>query len=911
MAKAVLNRSAYLKNLPIYIKLCALGLLIFCSINANAQNTTQQHYFIDSLPVEAALSELAKQANVEIVFSSNSIKDNSIVYINDVISFEEALKICIAKNAVDIQQKKGKYILSATRQNSVISGYIVDEINGEHLIAAHVRIGNSVVVTNEYGFFSANIPAGVSTIAISYIGFEPLVLPIENIKGNKRIQLSRANTLNEVVVSDEKKSAQHSTIDFKEEVNLNKFSNAVSSSLGGENDINQKLQFISGVQAHPDALSGWHVRGGGTEQNQIMVDGAQIYNPSHALGLISVFNSDAVRYQKLYKGNMPAEYGGFGSSTIELFTREGNSNHFEGKVGINALNAKVQFEGPIIKERLSFFVSGRKSIIDPFVKNISERIKERNNILGESRFSIYDVNAKLNFKVNNNHRLYWSFYKGHDKIEDIAVIKYQDLFNQYFDVDDGVYQWGNMVGSFRWNHILSNKVFGNFSVTYSEFKYDNKVLNVDESIVQDNAERVGYLTQLSTNIQDLTFRWDVDILHNKNHRIETGLQATYRHFAPGIFLDELDVGALSEEDFEDPFDLDSLFDISDGSDFRNQDVYHSWETALYLKDRIQLHEQIHLNIGMRLNLLTTFNKAYFNPEPRLQLNIATKNQHWQWRSSFSKTTQYSHLLSPSESGLPSDLWVPVTQTIKPQHIWLVSSGLVFQHENLFNFEIDGYYKRMYNQLLYNPFEFWSINESINNETVEIWEEDVIVGDGWAAGAEFTIERSTKKYNLYASYTLAWSQRQYEEINQGEYFPYRFDRRHDFAASFTYKINPKISVYASWFYGTGYPITYSVNRFSLLSPIAHIIDDYNPNRSINSDRLKSYHRLDAGINFKWTKPKIRHTLQLGVYNLYNRRNAVSGYLELNPDQPTESTPRTVSLMGALPTLSYTLHFGKKK
>ncbi len=884
---------------------------IFCFQLAISQIGKEVYSFsLKQATVAESLAELEKISGISISFSSNAFDNNRQDYNFSDKSIDEILKKLLDQSGNTFKYRNNRVVIFKSKATTtVISGFVEDAASLEPLIGAHIKSSNGelLAVTNEYGFFSLELPTENSTFNVSYIGYESKPFNINKNIDVSRYKLQRGTRLEEVLITSEK-SQNEIERDFpinkaaKQQYKSHHLKRVIA--LGGEEDYVQLLRSSNGVQAYADALGGWHVRGGSADQNQILVDGASIYNPSHAFGLLSIFNTDATKDVKFYKSGVPAKYGGYLSSVFDLYANEGSLRKVKGNVGISSASAKAHIEVPIIKEKMGVSISARKSIVDPFVKKTTSNKKANNGEEGQNEYSFYDVNFKIHTLLPKYHKLYFNFYKGGDLLtdetsyeEENEAEEEEDTAYVYEEESQSEYDWGNMLFSVRWNHMLKNNFFGNLIFSYSFFNYNSFLYN-EYSFEEDDGEDVSFdeediLSNYNSSIRDFNIKWDGDFVLNNKHFIEFGFQNINRRYAPGAYSYTEDINTAILDSVNN--ELNNLFD---------GEYLYSSELSVYFQDAIQW-KHIHLTAGVRLSSLFTQGKVYVSGEPRLALTTYL-NRNWSVHFSFMKHTQYSHVVSSTGGGLPHDLWVPSTDNVKPQHAWQTSGKITYQNSKKVSFSIEGYYKRMYNLIRYALGADLSLNAQID---ASFWEDDIIIGNGKSYGIETNIYKKWNSGGITGAYTLSWAFRQYDELNGGKYFPYRYDRRHDLKLGFFQEISKNISVTANWYLGSGFPITLAKQRFTLLP--ANLIEGSGELVSgINAYRIKPFHQLDIGIKMEWEQGDAgKHVINLGVNNLYNRRNVVYAYIEDNVIGSNNDTQRDVSLIGILPSISYRFFFGK--
>lgn len=768
--------------------------------------------------------------------------------------------------------------LSEAQQKFTISGFINEEGSKENLPGVNVYVYKlkAGAVSNNYGFYTLTLPADSIQLVISYVGYQTQLF---NILLDKNIQLEislrRNADLKEVEVSAEKlerisDDVQMSKIDLPVEQIKN------LPALLGEKDVLKAIQLLPGVQKGSEGSSGIYVRGGGPDQNLIILDDATVYNASHLFGFFSLFNGDALKSVELTKGGFPARYGGRLSSVIEMQMKDGDKQKYHAEVGIGLISSRFTIEGPIIKNKASFLVSARRTYIDvlarPFIKAASQGV--------ETGYYFYDFNAKLNYIVNYKNKIYLSGYFGKDRFY------LKDKTNSSYKSEAGL-RWGNATGTLRWNHLINEKTFSNVSLIFTDFLFDIKA--------KETYSGSFFNLRYYSGIRDYSIKSDIDFAPNSKHFIKAGILATYHYFRPSASVIES----------SDPID-----------NLSRKTRIDAYETAVYAEDDFKINEKWRSSGGVRLSNFNVKGKSYFNPEPRISVRYLLKPD-LSLKVSYAAMNQYLHLLSNSGFGLPTDLWVPATNRIKPQKSQQIAMGLA---KDLtikgvdFMVSLEGYYKKSKNIIGYKDgASFLDIDLTENNSTFS-YEDIVTTGNAESYGAEFFFQKKFGKLTGWIGYTLSWTWLQFDELNFGRRFPARYDRRHDLSIVAIYKLNTHITLSATWVYGTGNAITLPLSSYQVAEQTPHPANNsgYNPTYTVNdygernSFRMAPYHRFDIAIQFHKIKEKYERTFELGVYNAYNRHNPFYYYTQYDPN--TQQTKlKQVSLFPIIPSVSWTWKF----
>lgn len=770
-----------------------------------------------------------------------------------------------------------------------VSGYILDAVSHETLIGAHLFAPstNEGTVTNEYGFYSITLPAGNIKLNCTYIGFQPGIREIElNQNISLTIYLNPSNELDAVVVYGTKpetgiKATQMGAMD----ISLTAINNTPT--LLGEADIMKTIQMMPGVQAGTEGSAGIHVRGGGPDENLILLDGVPLYNVEHLFGFFSVFTPEAIKKVSLFKGSFPARFGVRLSSVIDIRTNDGDMQRFHGTVGIGLLSSKLQLEGPIVKERTSFHLSARRSYWDL----VARPFMQEDDKFG---YYFYDVNAKINHRFNDRSRIFLSVYNGKDKL----YSRYEDDYQGYLSKDEINTRWGNFMTALKWNYQLSPKLFSNTTVAYTEYMFTAESDYRERSLKHHiNTE---YWSQYSSGIQDWSYRFDLDYHPSPQHYIKTGIGYLYHCFKPEVETSRI----KTEED-------NTTTEQVHNSLTNNKTFGH--EVSLYAEDNFDIGTQFSVNAGLHISLFNVPSKTYASLQPRISGRYQLTN-HTALKAAYTKMSQYSHLLSNYLITMPTDLWVPTTAQIKPMQAHQYSIGAYYTRLKGWEFSAESYYKSMHNVLEYKDGA--SFLGSSHN-----WEDKVEMGNGRAMGIEFMAEKTTGKTTGWIAYTLAKSDRKFSEegINNGKRFPYKYDRRHHINLSLNHKFSDKMDIGASWEFYTGGTTTIAEQVTLIPYPDksgepwwtgTQQEADYIENR--NNYRMPESHRLNIGINFHKKKKYGIRTWNISVYNIYNAMNPTflyrtTEYEGSGENYQTRTVLKKVSILPFIPSVSYTYKF----
>ncbi|MEN8230028.1 MAG: TonB-dependent receptor [Bacteroidota bacterium] len=756
---------------------------------------------------------------------------------------------------------------AAATEKYSISGTITDAENGETMIGATVtvkEIPGSGTISNAYGYYSLTLKHGEYTLEVSFIGYEKSVRKM-NLTKNTRMnfKLEPASALleevvivaeqrNENIVSD-KIGVEKIAIEDVKKIPV----------LFGEQDVIKTLTLTPGVKTTGEGSGGMFVRGGNNSQNLVLLDEATVYNSNHLMGFFSTFNSDAIKDLTLYKGTAPAEYGGRISSVMDIKMNDGNNQDFHIGGGIGLISSKLNVEGPIVKDKGSFLVTGRRTYADLFLKLSSDEQLNNNQLY------FYDLNAKANYRLNENNRIYLSGYFGRD------VVEFQDRFG----VD-----WGNITGTLRWNHIWNNKLFSNTSLIYSDYDYKVAVTRESDDF------------SLTSVINNWNLKQDFQYFLNNRNTMSFGFSSQYHTITPGQV-------EVSEDSDMNPVEL--------------QDRY-ALENALYFSNKWEPGDRWKINYGLRLTSFTLLGpgdfysygdagvtdslsyekgevvQSYLHLEPRLNLAYIL-NESASLKASYTRNTQNLHLIQNSNSSTPTDLWIASSQNVKPEISDQVALGYFKNFKNdQYQFSGEVYYRWMQNQLdLKNGAEIRA-NEHIEGE--------LLSGSGRAYGLEMMLKKKYGKLNGWISYTLSRTERKIDGINNSNWYPARQDATHDLSIVGIYDLTPKWSLSATWVYNTGNAVTFPSGKYEINGNVEYYYTERN------GYRMPAYHRLDLGATRTLKKrERFESSLSFSLYNTYGRKNAYTIDFEEDLNDPMKTVAVKTYLFTYVPSISYIFKF----
>lgn len=778
-------------------------------------------------------------------------------------------------------------------QSYTLSGKLTDANSGEDLIGATiVKKGTTQgTITNINGQYSLTVEADTLVVLFSYVGYSTYEKTFV-ITGNLNFDVElKPNTLDQIEVVGEdlnkiQENTQMSTIDIPVD-QIKKIP-----ALLGEVDVVKALQLLPGVQSGSEASSGMYVRGGGPDQNLILLDGTPVYNASHLFGFFSVFNADAIKKVELVKGGFPARYGGRLSSVLDIRMKDGNMKKFSASGNIGLISSKLTIEGPIVKNKASFIVAARRTYIDvlmrPFIAYQNRRLND--NSKTTFGYYFYDLNAKLNWKINQKNRLYFSIYGGDDIFFNRETYTNPIPEGNAFDNNSFQFglEWGNITSTLRWNKEWSQKLFSNLYLTYSQYQFDigfeDESTYTQNDTIRNDFSSFSYLS----GIEDYAIKYDFDYVPNNNHYIRTGISGIRHQF---------NTGASAFSVRESAYQVDTT--IRAGAD-----PTLAYEYAAYIEDDWKIGALLKVNVGLHYSSFIVGESNYQSVQPRFASRYLL-SENSSLKLSYAKMQQNVHLLTNTSVGLPTDLWVPSTDNTTPEVSEQIAIGYARTFNKQYQFSIEAYYKEMKNVIAYvDGASFMNTNDS--------WEDKIEAGQAWAYGIEWFLQKKKGIWNGWVGYTLAWANRQFPNINFGEKFPYKYDRRHDISIVLSYKISDKWSFAGTWVYGTGNALTLPIVQYPLLRETFYgyyteMIENFEQR---NNFRMEAYHRMDLGFKktnkHKWGNAE----WNFGVYNAYNRRNPFFYYFADNWDPVTGEATRNltrVSLFPIIPSVSWGFQF----
>lgn len=774
-------------------------------------------------------------------------------------------------------------------QAYTVSGYVQDGVTTESLIGANIyrQSSGQGTAANQFGFYSLTLPAGEVEIAYSYVGYGT-VTRCFNLQRDTviTVSLNPSQELPEVEVTANARIQENVQMSA---INLPVTQIKALPALMGEADLLKTLQLMPGIQSGGEGTTGLYVRGGGPDQNLILLDGVPLYNVSHLFGFMSVFNADAVNNMEVFKGAFPARYGGRVSSVVDVSMKEGNMQKFHGEGSIGLVASKITLEGPLAKDRTSFILSARRTYIDVLARPIVAAQNRNSNDEYHGGYYFYDITAKVNHRFSGKDRIYLSLYMGDDKFySDSETMENLSAHTK----SASQLAWGNLVTAFRWNHVFTGRLFGNAAITYSRYRlrtdmeswdtYEKTDWSANAPVSRTVTEYYGAAYQ--SGINDWTGRLSFDYVPSPNHYIRFGATATYHTFSPGALA------------FTSP---DSIAQYSQGK-------LSGWEYGIYAEDEVKVTDRLKTNIGLHWSGFSVRNTFYSVLQPRISARYLL-SRDISAKASYSRMAQYIHLLANSNVGLPTDLWVPATDRLQPQTSHQVAAGLARTFRQEYEISVEGYYKTMDNVLEYK--EGASFLNPDNH-----WEDKVLQGDGRSFGLELFVQKKTGSVTGWIGYTLSYTDRLFDELNNGERFPYKYDRRHDFSIALIKRLSKKVEFSGTWVFGTGNSISLPVGVYQAANPILPTSEsrNYYDFGKRNSYRMAPYHRLDLSVSFLKTTRWGERRWVIGVYNAYSRRNPF--YIDVqekekryNGDTYKKYEYIQYSLFPIIPSISYQFKF----
>ncbi|MDB5020852.1 MAG: TonB-dependent receptor [Pedobacter sp.] len=758
------------------------------------------------------------------------------------------------------------FIVSA-QSRYTLSGIVKDASTGETLIGATIKLreAKNGAISNSYGFYSITAAQGTYTLQVNYVGYQAFIKQIDLSKNQQiAVQLQPSSNLEEVVIKGATRKDQNVS---SPQMGLEKLNMAQINSvpvLFGERDVVKALQLVPGVKSGAEGNTGFYVRGGASDQNLILLDEAIVYNASHLFGFFSTFNSDAIKDVVLYKGGMPAQYGGRLSSALDISMLDGNSKDFGVQGGIGLISSRLKVEGPLVNGRGSFMLSGRRTYADAFLKASSD------TSLKSASLYFYDLNAKANYHFDDKNAIYFSGYLGKD------VLGLKNLFGT---------NWGNTTATLRFNHIFTNRLFSNTSLIYSNYNFTVQSFDVSNDF------------KVRSSIRDFNLKEDLQYYLSSKHTLRFGVNLIQHTITPGK-ISATQSSSFNPKTVEDRRGL---------------------ESAAYVSDEWHIADKLNLLYGLRLSRFDLFGpgtfssynaagnpvdtktytgsarvKSYVYLEPRISASylIDTENSI---KAAYGRNTQNIHLLSNSNASSPSDLYVMSSNNLKPEIADQISTGY-FRNidEDKYEFSAEVYYKWLQNQIDYKNGAQLIANQNVESQ--------LVYGVGRAYGLELFLKKKYGRFNGWIGYTLSRTERKFDEINEGKYYPARQDRTHDISLVGVYQLNKRWTFSGTFIYGTGNAVTFPTGKYQLDGITRFYYSDRN------SSRMPPTHRLDLGATREGKIHKRYHSSwTFGLYNAYSHKNPYVITFKNDENDPSRTVAEQTSLFGIIPSISYNFKF----
>ncbi len=771
-------------------------------------------------------------------------------------------------------------IIVFSQSKYTLSGYVKDSLSGETLIGSTISVeGQSKgIASNQYGFYSLSLPGNTYFFVCTHVGYVPKIVKIDlhaDVQYNFEMA-PKVTTEQAIIISSKKRDANVKNAQMgKLDLSINQIKSIPA--FLGEVDVLKTIQLLPGVQSAGEGNSGLYVRGGGADQNLILLDDAVVYNSGHLFGFFSIFNGDAIKNTSLIKGGMPAQYGGRLSSVLDIAMKEGNDKNFIVEGGIGLIASRLSIQGPVKKNKASFIVSARRTYVDALVKPF---IKKTNAFSG-SGYYFYDLNAKINYKFSEKDHIYLSGYFGKDKF---------DFINGKQSLDVHI-PWGNATGTFRWNHVFNNRLFSNTTLVYNDYNFNF------------GANQNNFEINLRSGIKDWNVKQDFDLYPFTNHKIKFGGIYTYHTFTPSVLTGSQDTVKFMPNNAQQKYSHEAAVYVQD-----------DWDVSDKIKINAGLRESLFQQVGRYKSYTTDVNgnridsveykkgapvKTYFGFEPRFTIRYALDDET-SIKAAITRNFQYIHLVSNAGTTLPTDIWVPSTIKVKPQESWLYALGLFKNfNDNTYETSVEVYYKDLQNQIEYE--------EGYTPASLEDTENFFTFGKAKSYGTELFINKTKGRLTGWIGYTLSWTFRKFAALNFGDEYPAKYDRRHDLSVVGIYELSKKWKLSGTFIFGSGNAATLP-QRFYIYDGI--LTQQYS---RINEYRLPSYHRLDLAATYsprKHPQRKLKSEWVFSVYNVYSRKNPYFIYFDQtgNPYNGTlQVQAKQVSLFPVIPSVTWNFKF----
>lgn len=850
--------------------------------------------------LEKVFQELEDKTRIPFSYSPESLpKDARITFHCKNLPLDKALSKILKNTGLTFEVVGQQIVIYSSKpapQKTTVtfSGYVIDAESGEKLLHASVQdlVSGHGSITNNYGFFSLELPADSAAIRVAYVTYQSDTLHFKLHKSSQQtIGLYQNYSLEEVSIQ----AGEIDRIDLTTQMSRHAIpieQIEQMPALLGEVDVVKAMQLLPGVLAGQEGSSGLYVRGGGPDQNLVLLDGVPLYYVSHLGGLFSIFNAQALNSVEIIKGGFPARYGGRLSSVLDVHMKEGNTQKLEGAGSVGLLATTLSIQGPIIKDKTSFILSGRRTYFDLFSNPLVKLLTDGTSLFG---YHFYDLNLKLNHRFSDKDRIYLSTYMGSDRSRVAFEEEIHNVPEKLSNRFDAKLAWGNRLVSGRWNHLWSDKLFSNVTAIYGKYFYSNH-FTAEREVPSGPPNRQNFFLKRAydSGIEDKGLKIDFDFYPSHNHKLTFGANGLLHTFQPGFSLYLL----------QHPDSLPEREVQGDSAQISSMEAY------VYLEDHWHISDRVSLKAGLHAATYRVKGTSYHSLQPRVQFRaqVATRTA---FKAAYSSMTQFIHLLTHTGTGLPSDIWVPATDEVPPQQSQQVSLGLAHTlPKGIWQCTLEGYYKNMTGLIAYRRGQGFY-------ETLGDWEKEIEKGGkGAAYGLEFFLQKKRGKTTGWIGYSLGWNFREFEGINGGKPFPYRYDRRHDIKVVISHKVNSKVQLSGSWVLGSGNAITVPEGRHNSL--VTDVLAHYSPfslggdivvlGEERNNLRMRTYHRLDLSATFQKETKWGKSSWKMGIYNAYNRKNPFFYFvgLDLDAEQPTTAL-KQLSLFTLIPSISYSFEF----
>ncbi|MEM9849261.1 MAG: TonB-dependent receptor [Bacteroidota bacterium] len=836
--------------------------------------------------ITTALLDLATHYQYSLIFQESYFEDQALVdfQLDKQATLEDNLTLLLENTAVSFTLKNNTIEL---RRMQTIYGYVKDRESHEPLINATIydpqlRVGT---YTNEYGYFSLTLPFEVNQLKVQYIGYQQKTINLTKKRSSqKTILLEPQLDLVTVVINSSESQTKTDKVIEERDILSSEITAYISS--GGEPDINQHLYKQTGVSSGPDGLGGLHVRGGNTDQNLILLDGVRVFQPNHAFGLFSIFNTSLLKNARFSKYNFHPKHAESLSSVLEMTLKEGSTQKWTGDLSFSTLATQISMDGPLKKDKTSLLVSMRRSHLDEAIKRISAKQKQKESSEGETSIAFYDLYLKLQHILTPKDKLFLSYYRGRDKYSDLNIE--QDSFA----VDDrwsyklnSSISWENEVVAFKWNHLFGDRLFATGLLSYTNFNYKSKFDDEYAYFYENALDVFSSITTFDSNNNQISGKLDVEFYPNDRTKYTFGGQVQRTRFLPGIL--------------QERYNEFNTIETTEPS--LQNGAFRQWLTSLYFNYEQKLNTKTKLYLGAKHayaqtgSLIRQSRSKFHLWHARLAMTHQL-NDRLNLHVSANRNEQALHLLSSSDIGLPNDVWLPVYRRIEPPRAWQVNALFQYQYSEKLSLSSSIFYKRMENL---TRFPFGSNLPSLNSYIDFNWQRELLLGEGTAKGGELDLQYQSSKLLAQLAYTLSDYQRIFPEVEAGEAFPFAFNQRHNLSFSSSYQFHKNIAFQLSFSFNDGLQQTLYRNDF--YSPLDAVSYYFTEQISkTNARKLPAYHRLDVALSMKFNR-KLKQNLVVGVQNVYNRRNIYYQYIRSFYDVQGNLIGNRLTDIRALPLL----------